>query len=299
MAKLNVGYNPLLEINSEEENVKPVDSEVKASMIKKYGKDIVSISPELVAMIDFEDKLFINRIYNNTEELNNNNLEELVESIKEIGLINVVYLQLREDGKYRIISGLRRLLSCREILNQGGKIFGRDKVVIFPQSVKEEDSIEFNIMLERVSIDENTKRVNLTVLEQAYKFNSYAKNNGKTIEETAAFFNIGTRTAKRVIAAINYPFELKEVLSEVGIAKAEILNKIIKLNKMRVQEVVDNFKWMSKEEIQKKYKELSKKSSEKITVSMNKKNTEIIIKIKSGLNEEISAIIEMLKEKLK
>jgi len=75
------------------------------NIVKNYGR-MANLSFKLINDIDFNDKRFINRIYTEEDELD---ISELKESIEKIGLINIVYLLKQTEGKFVIVSGLRRL----------------------------------------------------------------------------------------------------------------------------------------------------------------------------------------------
>ena len=120
--------NPLLErekyknINKDGLEESKVELEkVIQKTIATYGQ-IKHLTTTLLETIDFDDKEFINRIYENESELFDTDLIELKESIKEIGIINMVYLLEKENGKKVIISGLRRLLASRELLRVRVKV---------------------------------------------------------------------------------------------------------------------------------------------------------------------------------
>ena len=129
------------------------DNEV-VTILKKHGR-LVNLTKKLIDDIDFNDKTFINRIYNEEDELE---INELKESIKQIGLINIVYLFKKDNNKFRIISGLRRLTACKSLYLEGIEINGQERVVLLEESTPEN-------YLEFISIDENTKRKNLKLIE--------------------------------------------------------------------------------------------------------------------------------------
>lgn len=269
-------------------------SKIEVKNIEKYG-NLVHLTEDIINLIDFNDKRFINRIYDDTEELKNEDLDNLKESIKEIGLMNIVYIQEKNSDlgkKFFIISGLRRLLSIRELLEAGEKIKELDRLIIFSK----ETPLNF---LEKLSIDENTKRVNLSLLEEAYKIDKYAKAHKKTMEETAEFFKISRKHATRLRTAINYPKVLKENLNSFGIRKADIMNKIIKTSSeiKNTNEVFEEIKNKTLEELEGYLRNLRKKDKEVFQWKTNKRNTQVIINIKSSLNSESEKLILEFKEK--
>ncbi len=106
------------------ENKEVINIEEKTKFIYKYGRT-TNISSGLLKFIDYNDKKFINRIYDNVEDLYNEDLTDLIESIKEIGLLNTVYILEKDEvegKKFVIVSGLRRLLAIKKLLDNGEEI---------------------------------------------------------------------------------------------------------------------------------------------------------------------------------
>jgi len=100
-----LGNNPLLNRGPKKETIELP----KEKIVKQYGR-MIHMRPELLEKIDFEDLTFINRL-----SMDDTELGELKESIKSIGLLNIIYLQEKEDGKFRIISGLRRASAIKAL----------------------------------------------------------------------------------------------------------------------------------------------------------------------------------------
>ena len=96
--------NPLLEREKYNSLIKEkTEDEIKEEIIIKktiaaYG-DIKHLTKNILETVDFNNKEFINRIYDNEIELFDSDFYELKESIKEIGIINMIYLLEKENGK--------------------------------------------------------------------------------------------------------------------------------------------------------------------------------------------------------
>ena len=154
--------NPLLEREKYNSLIKEkTEDEIKEEIIIKktiaaYG-DIKHLTKNILETVDFNNKEFINRIYDNEIELFDSDFYELKESIKEIGIINMIYLLEKENGKRIIISGLRRMLVARELFSEGVDVKATDRVVIFRRDTPYE-------LLDKISVDENTKRKNLKII---------------------------------------------------------------------------------------------------------------------------------------
>lgn len=288
--------NPLLnrkEKDTVSEAQKPVEDTLK--FIYKYGRT-TNISENLITYIDYEDRTFINRIYEETEELYNEDMSDLVESIKEIGLLNTVYLLEKEDNsgkKFLIVSGLRRMLAIKKLVEDGQEVREVNKVVIFEKNTPYE-------LLNRMSIDENTKRKDLTVLELSYKLRKDAKENKKSIEELMDEHKLNRRKYFRLTKVMDYPVELRNVVDEIGINKAETINKVFKYKKPNesLEDIVNHCKDLSERELDAYYKEVSKKEKKLFEYKINSKNNEVQIKIKKKVNADILKLIEEFQSKL-
>lgn len=289
--------NPLLNRKDkvDVQQVSPTEIEDKLKFIYKYGRT-TNISENLINYIDYEDKTFINRLYNETEDLYNEDMSDLVESIKEIGLLNTVYLLEKEENsgkKFLIVSGLRRMLAIRKIIEDGQEIREMNKVVIFDKNTPYE-------LLNRMSIDENTKRKDLTTLELSYKLRKDAKENKKSIEDLMEEHKLNRRKFFRLTKVMDYPKELRDIVDVIGINKAETINKIFKYRKNNetIDDIVDICKELSERDLDAFYKDRSKKEKKTFEYKINSKNNEVQIKIKKKVSAEILRIIEEFQMKL-
>ncbi len=98
MAKSIIMHNPFEDIpdfRSRSTEKRELDLSIKGAYLENMSK-------ELIDKIDYEDRTFINRQKSYDELKGDLVVEELTESIYYAGLINPIYLQIREDGKYRI-----------------------------------------------------------------------------------------------------------------------------------------------------------------------------------------------------
>ena len=66
----------------------------------------MDVTPLALSFIDLEDKTFLVG--------NKENLSSVLSSIKEIGVLNTPILR-KIDDKYQVVTGWKRILSCREL----------------------------------------------------------------------------------------------------------------------------------------------------------------------------------------
>lgn len=277
-----LGNNPLLNRGN-----KKKDFEIKKEkVVKQYGR-LVHMQLKLLEDIDFSDITFINRLALDSGSLE---LTELKESISKIGLLNIIYLQEKDDSSYRIVSGLRRSSAIKELYEEGKEVKGKDRVVIFDRDTPYE-------LLDSISVDENIQRKNLSIIEQSFKFNREAAKKHKKIEDILAEYNISKKTFYRIKNAINYPEEIRDIIEELGADKAELLNKIVQLSEdsLTPAEVVDRFKDFNREELREVLKELQKSSKpEKVILKYTSKGLNLSIKKK--MPAEVNEYFEKLKD---
>ena len=277
-----LGNNPLLNRGAK----KDIIELPKEKIVKQYGR-MVHMRPELIEQIDFEDLTFINRL-----SMDDTELKELKDSIKEIGLLNIIYLQEKEDGKFRIISGLRRATAIKELYTEEVEVKAKDRVVIFDKNTPYQ-------LLDSISIDENLKRKNLTLLEQSYKFNKEAARKDKSIEEIISSYNISKKTYYRIKNAISYPMEIREIIEELGADKAELLNKII--NKLKTEkktsEIVEEYKDLQRDELREILKELNA-STKPSKVSIKYTTKGFNLSVKKKVPQEVKEYFEKIKDML-
>ncbi len=277
-----LGNNPLLNRGEKKKDF----SESKEKIIKQYGR-LVHMQEKLLADIDFDDITYINRLALDSSSLE---LTELKESISKIGLLNIIYLQEREDSKYRIVSGLRRSTAIKELYLEGREVKGKDRVVIFDKHTPYE-------LLDSISVDENIQRKNLSIIEQSFKFNKEAAKKHKKIEDILTEYNISKKTFYRIKNAINYPVEIRDIIEELGADKAELLNKIVEHLKEEapVKEIVKKYKDYNRQDLREVLKELQKKTKPK-KVILKHTSKGLNLTIKKKVPQEVSDYFEKIKD---
>jgi len=97
-------------------------------------------------------------------------LDDLVASIKEIGLSNPIHAERTENGRYELIQGLRRLEAYRQLWAEtDDPKFAQIPVAIVPDG----DELEVSY---RMMVDENLVRKDISFAEMAELARSYASN---------------------------------------------------------------------------------------------------------------------------
>lgn len=286
MAKSIIMHNPFEDMP----DFRKKEAEKKEIEISIKGSYLEAITKEIIDAIDYSDRTFINRQKSYEELREDLGVEELTESIYYAGLINPVYLQKRQDGKFRVLSGYRRSIAIRNGYEnyEGYEVEG--SVIIVPVDADKSD-------LELISLHENVYREDLKVIELAYKINKDAKEFGKTLEELSEDYGMSTRQLKRIKGALSYDDELKNILDDIGIKKAELLNRIVKIlrAKMSVVDILLKYKEFSASDLELEIKALNS-SNIKRDFLIDSKEKKTTVKINKSLNDEqIKKLEEFLK----
>ena len=259
------------------------------------GSKMVNFTKEILDNIDLYDKKYILREKDFKDLIDDEGIEGLSSSIYEVGLINPVYIQKKENNKYRIISGYRRTAAIKVgYLNYGDDYSFDGKVVIIPENYSAED-------LEVFQINENTHREDLSILELAYRFHVASEKRKVTIEELGEEYNMSSRQVKRIKGSLNYPTPIKRHINELKLAKAEELNKLIKalnLSEEKMEEYILEMQDFSRDELRAELKKIkSKETKPMIDTKYSKKMSSI--KINENLTEEqFAEITRLISEKL-
>lgn len=267
MNKYNGAFDGVdISINNNKSSNKQHINEYNISNIE--GAVQVQLTHNIIDNIDFEDKTFILRDIDFQKYLEDENIKALSNSIYSVGLINPVYIQKRNDGKYRIISGFRRLTAIYSgIITSGSEYEFDGEVIIVPEVYTKED-------LDTFQVNENTHRENLKPLELAQRIYDASENYSIPIEEIGEQYNLGARQILKLKGILNYPTPLKEKVNEIGVSSSDLINRIIKYKKLteennlgEIKSLVDELKDFTKSELEKYLKDLKAKK--------NKQNIEI------------------------
>lgn len=259
------------------------------------GASLVTFTKDILDKIDLEDKKYILREKSFDELKDDEGIEGLSSSIYEVGLINPVYIQKKENGQYRIISGYRRTTAIKVgYLNYGDDYSFDGKVVIIPENYSADD-------LEVFQINENTHREDLSILELAYRFHIASEKRKVTIEELGDEYNMSSRQVKRIKGSLNYPVPIKRHINELKLAKAEEINKLIKvlnLPEEKMEEYIIKIKDFSRDEMRAELKRI-KSEKEKPLIDTKYSKRMSTIKINENLTEEqFEEIKKLITEKI-
>ena len=290
--------NPFSNLNNEKTKnfVKQLeeDENIKTEVLKIKGAEITSINEKILRKIDFLDREFINREITFEKIMETEALKNLAESINEIGIINPVYVIRKEDGKYKILSGFRRL-SAVYYGYENIKDFnpaGTNNLIIIPEDASYE-------ILDKISLHENTLREDLTTLEISMKIWRESRNKKKNAEQIAQEYGISKRTVARYLRVEKYPEQLLEKLDEIkNIRKSDtIFNYLNRTNFENMEKNIEKLSAMEISDIEREIKKLALTVDDKIIVKKGKKSTSFEIQGRLT-DEEIEKIKQIISKRI-
>ena len=291
--------NPFSNLNNEKTKnfVKQLeeDENIKTEVLKIKGAEITSINEKILRKIDFLDREFINREITFEKIMETEALRNLAESINEIGIINPVYVIRKEDGKYKILSGFRRL-SAVYYGYENIKDFnpaGTNNFIIIPEDAGYE-------ILDKISLHENTLREDLTTLEISMKIWRESRNKKKNAEQIAQEYGISKRTVARYLRVEKYPEQLLEKLDEIkNIRKSDtIFNYLNRTNFENMEKNIEKLSAMEISDIEREIKKLALTVDDnKIIVKKGKKSTSFEIQGRLT-DEEIEKIKQIISKRI-
>lgn len=130
-------------------------------------------------------------------------LEDLVSSIKEHGVIQPLIVTAKHDGRYELIAGERRL--------RAAKIAGLDTVPAAVRTATEQQKMELAII-------ENVQRADLNPLEEARAYLRLQDEFGMTQDEVGRRVGKSRPQVANIIRLLQLPEEIQHALAEKKIS---------------------------------------------------------------------------------
>jgi ParB family chromosome partitioning protein len=140
-------------------------------------------------------------------------LQELAESIREIGLIEPIVVSQEQSGRYQVVAGHRRLLACRMVqLNP------------VPCLVRDDNEV----VQEAIRFAENSHRADLTPWEEACAVLEAARRWGASYSQLARQFSRSASWIASRLALFDYPSDLQDCVRQgtLPLAHAAALARI-------------------------------------------------------------------------
>ena len=172
--------------------------------VPEFHKNITELNPksdEQILFIELEN--IKANPYQPRKEFDNDELNDLAESIRQKGIIQAITVRKLDDGNYELISGERRL--------RASKIAGIDKIPAFVLDVSaKEDLLE-------IALIENIQRANLNSIEVAEGYKRLIDECSLRQEDVAAKVGKSRSAVANTLRLLSLPPEIK-----LSIKKGEI-----------------------------------------------------------------------------
>ncbi|WP_428929759.1 ParB/RepB/Spo0J family partition protein [Marinibacterium sp. SX1] len=145
------------------------------------------------------DDIVTERLVRDRKPGADDDLAELMDSIRDIGLSNPVRLERRADGRFELVQGMRRLLAYRALLAEtGSDLYGAIPAGIGAQEAEAQVSY-------RRMVDENLIRKDISFAEMAMLARRYAEDPAhecpEVSEAVAVLFKSASYTKRSYIRA--------------------------------------------------------------------------------------------------
>jgi len=153
---------------------------------------------------------------NPRRQIDKDAISGLAESIKADGVLQNLIVERNGDGKFRVISGSRRLLALK-LLKRQGAIDGAYKVPVEIRAFEDGDAL-------RIATLENVQRTDLEPIDEAEAFARMLQT-GATIDDLSAKTGLSEQTIRRRVALADLCEEAKDAVrkAEVTLGIAEAL----------------------------------------------------------------------------
>lgn len=167
--------------------------------------EIETIAPiEIDNQLDYQQKIeyidpqkIVTSHYQPRQLFENTALEELVNSIKEFGILEPLIVSPMSGSTYKLVAGERRL--------RAAKILGLKSVPVIVRTVSEQQRLE-------ISLIENLQRRDLTPLEEANAYKKLIEEFSLTQEELARKVSKSRSKIANSLRLLNLPAEVQALL---------------------------------------------------------------------------------------
>ncbi|MBR0418192.1 MAG: ParB N-terminal domain-containing protein [Erysipelotrichaceae bacterium] len=215
----------------------------------------------------------LNRIYE--KEDSKEDLDELIESIKETGLQQPLTVSKSDEG-YVLLSGHRRMKALTHLFKQGievrynGLILAEDNVPVIIQYVCKTKEEQFRALVASNCYRHLSKETNRKLIAEAIKIYNKQLSSGKTgsgriRDNIAKIANVSGRSVQRYVdfGKKGEPVKMKEEKKEALSSSEQILKKLDSMIRTISSIELDDYGNLDRKIIREKLRQLSFLLSEK------------------------------------
>jgi ParB family chromosome partitioning protein len=204
-------------------------------MSKQLGRGLGSIIPQSVnnPVVNATNNIAIEKIIINTSNprtsFDQESLEELADSIRQVGVIQPVTVRETEGGKYQIISGERRY--------RASLLAGLKEIPAFVRQIGDEDMLKLALL-------ENIQREDLNAIDIAISYQRMIDELSLTQDEVSKQVSKKRATVTNYLRLLKLPAEIQKAIREgfltMGHAKPLVNIEDSELQLYILNEVIEN-----------------------------------------------------------
>ncbi|MDR2760827.1 MAG: ParB/RepB/Spo0J family partition protein [Rickettsiales bacterium] len=173
---------------------------LSALLGEKEGLSILNGGGASGKMLDIDLDLIDRNPKQPRKKFNEQQLAELSESIRQHGLLEPVILRKKDDGRYEIIAGERRVLASRMI-----------KLRTIPSIVRVSEDEKNNFIL---SVVENIQRADLNCIEEANAYNTLHSEYKISMDDIAVALGKSRPQVNNLIRLLTLPENVQKYLAD-------------------------------------------------------------------------------------
>lgn len=151
-------------------------------------------------------------------------LTDLMASVQEHGILQPLVVSIREDGKYELIAGERRLRSARAV--------GLESVPVIIRDVTDQQKLELALI-------ENIQRADLNAIEEAKAYRMLMDDFGMTQEDVAGRVGKSRSQVANTLRLLDLPADMLAAVVEGRITKSHARTLLSEPNDTRRRELFE------------------------------------------------------------
>jgi len=215
------------------------------------------------------------------ENFNSEEMEELIESIKEKGVIQPVLVRQRPDG-YELIAGERRLRAARMLNIQ--------EIPAIIKDVDDKDSLE-------IALIENIQRQDLNPIEEARAYQYLIDKYNMTQDDIARVIGKARASVTNLLRLLKLPIEVQNEIKNgrISFGHGRALLEVEDVNRQRFLTQIAISKSLSVRELENLIRNLRPRKS-KLTVKVGTVDPVIAV-LETQLQHALSTKVKIVKRK--
>ena len=197
---LGRGLSALMPAKKPDAAVAPLTSSGIATALPPAAREVI---PEGERILHVSTGDIVPNPYQPRHEFRIEELEELVSSIKEFGVLQPLVVTEKDNGMYELIAGERRL--------RASKLAGLKKVPVIVRTADAQRKLELALI-------ENIQRADLSPIEEAHAYAQLISEFGLTQDEVGKRVGKSRPTVANMLRLLNLPDEMQKALSDGSIS---------------------------------------------------------------------------------